>query len=272
MASAPFITPAELAAIDPADLVLLDVRHAYPAGGQPGAYAEGHLPGARYVELRAELAGPRSASGARNPLPEPAAIEASLRGWGVAEGKRVVVYADADAPSAGRAWWVLTWAGVPDVRILAGGWQAWAASGRELTTEAPPPAEPGDFVVRAGALTDIGPDEAAALGAQGRLVDARGAEYFELDPEDRATGHIPGAVSIPYDRLFASDGSLLDPDSVRALFADAGIDLSRPVGLYCGGGVAAAFEASVLAGLGVETALYVGSWSEWASDPVRPRA
>ncbi|HWL02707.1 MAG TPA: rhodanese-like domain-containing protein [Microbacteriaceae bacterium] len=272
MASAPFVSPAELAAIDPDDLVLLDVRHAYPAGGQPDAYAAGHLPGARYVELKSELAGPKSESGARNPLPEPAAIEASLRAWGVADGKRVVVYADADAPSAGRAWWVLTWAGVPEVRILEGGWQAWVAEGRALTTETPAPAEPGDFVVRPGQLTDIGPDEAAELAAEGRLVDARGAEYFELDPENRATGHIPGAVSVPYDALFASDGSLLDADGVRARFADAGIDLSRPVGLYCGGGVAAAFEASVLAGLGVETALYVGSWSEWASDPVRPRA
>ena len=117
MASAPFISPAELAAIAPGDLVLLDVRHGFPGGGQPDAYRAGHLPGARYVELRDELAGPKSPTGARNPLPEPAAIEASLRRWGVSDGKRVVVYADADAPSAGRAWWVLTWAGVRDVRI-----------------------------------------------------------------------------------------------------------------------------------------------------------
>ena len=272
MPSAPFISPAELAAIDSSDLVLLDVRHAYPAGGQPEAYAQGHVPGARYVELRSELAGPRSDTGARNPLPTPAAIQASLRAWGVSTGTRVVVYADADAPSAGRAWWVLTWAGVPDVHILDGGWQAWAAEGRELTTEVPAPAEPGDFVVDAGQLRDIGPDEAAAFAAAGQLVDARGAEYFALDPAKPATGHIPGAVSVPYEALFAADGSLLDGDDVRARFTDAGIDLTRPIGLYCGGGVAAAFEASVLHGLGLQTSLYVGSWSEWASDPARPRA
>jgi len=272
MAPAPFISPAELAAIPAEELVLLDVRHAYPAGGQPEAYAAGHLPGARYVELREELAGPKSPTGARNPLPAPAAIEASLRAWGVSAGSRVVVYADADAPSAGRAWWVLTWAGVPDVRILAGGWQAWAAEGRPLTTEAPPPAAPGDVVVTPGRLADIGADEAAALAAEGRLVDARGAEYFELDPERRATGHIPGAVSVPYDELFGEDGALRDADAIRARFAEAGIDLSRPVGIYCGGGVAAAFESAVLHGLGVDNALYVGSWSEWSADPARPRA
>lgn len=272
MASAPFITPSELAVIDPDRLVLLDVRHAYPAGGQPEAYAEGHIPGARYVELRAELAGPKSPTGARNPLPEPAAIEASLRGWGVTDASRVVVYADADAPSAGRAWWVLTWAGVEDVRILEGGWQAWVADGRSLTAGVSRPATPGDFVVRPGRLRDIGPDDAAALAAEGRLVDARGAEYFDLDPENRATGHIPGAVSVPYDEFFAADGSIRTAEELRARFAAAGIDLAQPVGIYCGGGVAAAFEASVLAGLGVETSLYVGSWSEWSSDPARPRA
>lgn len=272
MASAPFISPAELAAIAPETLVVLDIRHGYPAGGQPEAYADGHLPGARYVELRSALAGPRSPTGARNPLPAPDAIEASLRAWGVSDGTRVVVYADADAPSAGRAWWVLTWAGVADVRILEGGWQAWVANGGALTTEVPAPAEPGDFVVRAGRLPEIGPDEAAALAAEGRLIDARGAEYFELDLKKPATGHIPGAVSIPVEAFFAADGSPLDGDRVRALFADAGVDLSRPVGLYCGGGVAAAFESSVLHGLGIENSLYVGSWSEWAADPARPRA
>jgi len=272
MPPAPFISPAELAAIDAVDLVLLDVRHAYPAGGQPESYAQAHLPGARYVELRGQLAGPRSATGARNPLPDPAALQASLRAWGVSDGTKVVVYADSGAPAAGRAWWVLTWAGVPDVRILGGGWQAWAAEGRELTAEVPAPAEPGDFVVRPGGLAEIGPDEAAALAVEGRLVDARGAEYFELDPADPATGHIPGALSLPYDALLAADGSPLDAEEIRARFAGAGIDLSRPVGLYCGGGVAAAFEASLLAALGVRTALYVGSWSEWSADPDRPRA
>lgn len=272
MPTAPFISAAELAAIDPSDLVLLDVRHAYPAGGQPEAYAEGHIPRAHYVELRAELAGPKSPTGARNPLPDAAALEASLRAWGITDTSRVVVYADADAPSTGRAWWVLTWAGVQDVRILEGGWQAWVADGHALSAEATAPAEPGDFVVRPGQLRDIGPDDAAALAAEGRLVDARGAEYFELVADNRATGHIPGATNVPYDAFFAADGSVRSSEEIRALFVDAGIDLEQPVGIYCGGGVSAAFEASVLAGLGVETSLYVGSWSEWSSDPARPRA
>lgn len=272
MSSAPFISPAELASLATDDLVLLDVRHAYPAGGRSEAYGEGHLPGARYVELRTDLAGPKSATGARNPLPDPATLEASLRLWGVRADTTVVVYADAGAPSAGRAWWVLTWAGIPGVRILDGGWQAWVAEGYPLTSDIPADPAPGDIRVRPGALREIGPDEVARFADEGQLVDARGAEYFELDPDDRATGHIPGAVNIPYDAFFAADGRLDSPDRIRERFAASGVDLSAPVAVYCGGGVAAALEASVLSGLGVATSLYVGSWSEWSSDPGRPRA
>ncbi len=271
MPAAPFIGLDDLDAIPPERLVLLDVRHFYGSESQAARFAASHIPRSQFVELRTDLAGPRGPETGRNPLPEPAAIERSLRAWGVRADSQVVVVADAGAPAVGRAWWVLTWAGVPGVRILDGGIQAWTAAGRPLVAEVVEPV-PGDFVVTPGALVEIGPEESVAFAAAGQLVDARPAKDFVLDPADELTGHIPGAVSLPYSELVDADGRLRDGGELRALLAARGVDADAPIGLYCGGGVAAAFEAAALGGLGLDTSLYVGSWTQWITDPERPRA
>ena len=129
---------AELAQDPP---VLLDVR--WRLGGPPGidSYRQGHLPGAVFTDLDRDLAGPPGPSG-RHPLPEPAVFQAAMRAAGVSRDRPVVVYDDGDAMSAARGWWTLRYFGHPDVRVLDGGYRAWAQAGLPVTTAglAPAPA------------------------------------------------------------------------------------------------------------------------------------
>ncbi|WP_141726469.1 sulfurtransferase, partial [Actinacidiphila rubida] len=139
--------------------VLIDVR--YRMGGPPGhgEYAAGHLAGARYVDLDADLAAPPGAGG-RHPLPDVEAFGAAMRRAGVAEDRDVVLYDDWNGWGPARAWWLLRWAGHERVRVLDGGLGAWTAAGLPLSTEEPPPGD-GDFVPRPGALPVLDADGAA---------------------------------------------------------------------------------------------------------------
>ena len=167
--------------------------------------------------------------------------------------------------SAARAWWLLRWAGVRDVRLLDGGLAAWTAAGFALEAGSVTP-EPGDVVLVRGALPTIDADEAAAW--TGSLLDARAAERYagEVEPVDPRAGHIPGAVSVPTAGNLGADGSFLPDEELRARFAG----VQGPVAVYCGSGVTAAHEVAALASIGVEAALYPGSWSQWSNDPARP--
>ncbi|MFE0733489.1 sulfurtransferase [Streptomyces sp. NPDC058855] len=250
--------------------VLLDVR--WTLGGPPGRpeYEAGHLPGAVYVDLDTDLAGPPG-SGGRHPLPDAEAFGAAMRRAGVSAGRPVVVYDGGLGWGAARAWWLLRWAGHPDVRVLDGGLAAWTG---ELSRETPAP-EPGDFRPKPGALGLLDADEAAALARSGLLLDARAAERYrgDVEPIDRVGGHIPGAVSAPTTENVSGDGRFLPPDALRARFAALGAaGRSTPVGVYCGSGVSGAHEVLALEIAGIPAALYAGSWSEWSSDPDRPVA
>ncbi|MGW0120051.1 sulfurtransferase [Streptomyces sp. NPDC003327] len=249
--------------------VLLDVR--WTLGGPPGRpeYEAGHLPGAVYVDLDTELAGPPG-TGGRHPLPDVAAFGAAMRRAGVSTGRPVVVYDGGLGWGAARAWWLLRWAGHPDVRVLDGGLAAWTG---ELSRETPSP-EPGDFRPKPGALGLLDADEAAALARSGLLLDARAAERYrgDVEPIDRVGGHIPGAVSAPTTENVGPDGLFLAADALRERFTALGVGAGTPVAVYCGSGVSGAHEVLALALADIPAALYAGSWSEWSSDPSRPVA
>ncbi|GHG16840.1 sulfurtransferase [Streptomyces zaomyceticus] len=249
--------------------VLLDVR--WTLGGPPGrpAYEAGHLPGAVYVDLDTELAGPPGGGG-RHPLPDPEAFGAAMRRAGVSADTPVVVYDGGLGWAAARAWWLLRWAGHQDVRVLDGGLTAWPG---ELTEKAPTP-EPGDFRPEPGALGLLDADEAAAFARSGLLLDARAAERYrgDVEPIDRVGGHIPGAVSAPTTENVDGEGRFLAADTLRDRFAGLGAAGGTPVAVYCGSGVSGAHEVLALEIAGVPAALYAGSWSEWSSDPTRPVA
>jgi thiosulfate/3-mercaptopyruvate sulfurtransferase len=258
--------------------VLIDVT--WNLAGPPGrdAYDAGHLPGAYFVDLNTELAGPPG-EGGRHPLPAANVVEAALRRAGVSADSAVVVYDAANSMAAARAWWVFRYFGLNDVRVLDGGLAAWKAAGGEVVTEVPPEGA-GDFVATPGGMPSLTAEEAAAWAAAGRLLDARAPERYagEVEPMDPVAGHIPGAVNAPTAANVDESGRFLSAEALRERFtalgvggADKGGD-DLEVGVYCGSGVTAAHEALALQLAGVETAVYVGSWSEWITDPTRPIA
>ncbi|MFJ8201438.1 sulfurtransferase [Streptomyces sp. NPDC096152] len=257
--------------------VLLDVRWQLTlarTAGEPAfdgraEYETGHIPGAVHVDLDRELASPPGGSG-RHPLPGTDEFGAAMRRAGVSPDRPVVVYDGGQGWAAARAWWLLRWTGHPDVRVLDGGLTAWQGP---LETAVPEPAA-GDFVPRPGVLPLLDADGAAALARSGVLFDARAGERYrgDVEPIDRVGGHIPGAVSAPTTENVAADGRFLPAEELRARFKALGAGDGGKVGVYCGSGVSAAHEVLALAVAGIPAALYVGSWSEWSSDPSRPVA
>ncbi|MER5366338.1 sulfurtransferase [Streptomyces sp. NPDC002722] len=267
----PIITASEYASesAGPRPPVLLDVR--WQLGGPNGRpeYEAGHIPGAVFVDLDAELAGP-AGRGGRHPLPEPDEFGAVMRRAGVSRDTPVVVYDGGQGWAAARAWWLLRWTGHPDVRVLDGGLAAWTG---DLDTGIPAPAE-GDFRPVPGALPLLDADGAAALARSGLLLDARAAERYrgDVEPIDRVGGHIPGAVSAPTSENTGDDGRFLAPQALAVRFKELGADRADAVGVYCGSGVSGAHEVLALAVAGIPAALYAGSWSEWSGDESRPVA
>ncbi|MFJ9668934.1 sulfurtransferase [Streptomyces sp. NPDC101219] len=257
--------------------VLLDVRwqlSTAAAAGEPpfdgrAAYADGHLPGAVFVDLDRELASAPGGRG-RHPLPDLAEFGAAMRRAGVSADRPVVVYDGGLGWGAARAWWLLRWTGHPDVRVLDGGLPSWDGP---LETSVPRPAS-GDFepVPATAGLLDA--DGAAELARAGVLLDARAGERYrgEVEPVDPVAGHIPGAVSAPTTQNVGPDGRFLPAGELGARFKELGVTQGVPVGVYCGSGVSGAHEVLALAVAGIPAALYVGSWSEWSSDPRRPVA
>jgi thiosulfate/3-mercaptopyruvate sulfurtransferase len=261
------ITAPELSAMLSAgkQLTILDVRWQLSAPDGRDAYERGHIPGAVYVSLEDELSDHSVVGRGRHPLPSGRALEAAGRRWGLRAGVPVVVYDDWNRAGSARAWWVLSAAGMTDVRILDGGLAAWLGP---LETGSAT-SEPGDVTVPypdlyAGALPTLSAEQAIAVET---LLDARAPERFrgDVEPIDPVAGHIPGARNVPSTGLLADDGTFLTEDELAKR-----LELSGDVGAYCGSGVTASVVVVALASLGVDAALYPGSWSEWSSDGTRP--
>ena len=270
------ITAGELAGLLAAGspLTLLDVR--WRLGGPPGRelYAAGHIPGAAFVDLDLDLAAPPGAGG-RHPMPATADFEQAMRLAGVRDGRPVVVYDDADSTAAARAWWLLRYFGHPSVRVLDGGFLAWTAAGQPVEPLGQAQrAAPGDFTARPGHLDLLDADAAASTARAGLLLDARAGERYRGEAEhvDPVAGHIPGAVSAPTAENVNPDGTFRSRAELAARFTALGATGDRPVAAYCGSGVTAAHEVLALTLAGVPAALYVGSWSNWITDPARPVA
>jgi thiosulfate/3-mercaptopyruvate sulfurtransferase len=272
------ITATELAdLIEAGDQVaILDVRWRLDEPDGRAAYLDGHLPGAVYVSLDEDLSDHTVTGRGRHPLPSGRNLEAAARRWGIGQDSLVVVYDDWNRAGSSRAWWVLTAAGLANVRILDGGLGAWRAVGRGLETgPVTPPA--GDVTVPhddlyTGARRTLTAEQAGAGAVT--LLDARAPERYRGDsePVDAVAGHIPGARNLPSGSVLAADGTFIGDYALAQQLSDRGIDSAGPLGAYCGSGVTAAIAIAALAANGCEAALYPGSWSEWSSDPSHPVA
>ncbi len=248
-------------------VTLLDVRGSIP--GPPGRpdFEAGHLPGAVFVDLEAELSG-EPGEGGRHPLPDPQVFQAAMRAAGVEDDVEVVAYDGATSLFAARLWWLLTDAGHPRVRVLDGGYAAWVAGGHPVETGPAPAPTAGGFTTRPGQRARA--DVAQVLAGGLTLVDVRAPERYrgESEPLDPVAGHIPGALNRPAARLLDERSRFRPAAEVAAAFEG----VAEPV-LYCGSGVTAAQALLALEAAGIEGGrIYPGSWSDWIRDPDRPVA
>jgi len=274
------ISPAALIAA-PSHWVVVDCRHqlADPHAGYQ-AYTSGHIPGAFFLHLDRDLAGPMTGQNGRHPLPDPAMLSQKLMALGVGPETQVVAYDDAGGAFAARLWWLLRWMGHDAVAVLDGGWQHWVAEKYPIETgERESASGPGSVVSTLGQpIQDFWiPVETveANLKTQAYLViDARSPDRYQGENEtmDPVGGHIPGAINRFFKENLSEDGRFKPAARLLEEWSRllAGHSAAEVI-CQCGSGVTACHNLLALEMAGLQGAkLYPGSWSEWCANPARP--
>lgn len=262
------ISAAELRSLR--DPLILDCRFEL-ADTEAGAraYAAGHIPGAHYLHLDRDLAGAKTGSNGRHPLPSREDFAALLRRLGLRAGRQVVCCDSQGGPYAARAWWMLRWLGHAEVAVLDGAWDG------ELTADVPA-SEPTDWQPGRPLVAHLDADTLLKRLGRVRLIDARAPDRFrgEVEPLDRLAGHIPGASNRLFKDNLGADGRFKPVAELRAEFeALLAPYAANDVVHQCGSGVTACHNLLAMAHAGLGDALlYPGSWSEWSADPARPIA
>ncbi len=250
--------------------------------GQPGivpvevdedtsAYDKGHIPGAVKLDWKTELQDP-----VRRDFVSKEQFEQLLSSKGISSDDTVVLYGGNNNWFAAYAYWYFKLYGHDKVKLLDGGRKRWELDSRELTeevTERPPTrytASEQDASIRAFR------DEVLAAIGQQNLVDVRSPDEFagrllapaHLPQEaSQRAGHIPTAINVPWSKAANEDGTFKSDDELRRLYADAGLDASRPTIAYCRIGERSSHTWFVLHELLDEPHVknYDGSWTEYGS-------
>jgi thiosulfate/3-mercaptopyruvate sulfurtransferase len=235
-------------------------------------YQSAHIPGAVYAHLDDDLSGPPVTDHGRHPLPTPQRLAQLFSRLGIDEMSQVVAYDDAGGMIASRLWWMLRYMGHDGVAVLDGGWQAWQAA--DLPTQSG--IERNDAAQFSGRPQPKWVVTLNEVAGQPLLIDSRGPERYrgEIEPLDPQPGHIPGAQNLPYEEHLDEHGRFRPSDEMKAeLTAVLGDKSGEAATFYCGSGVSACVNLLAMAHVGLGNGrLYVGSWSEWSSDPERPIA
>jgi thiosulfate/3-mercaptopyruvate sulfurtransferase len=239
--------------------------------GQPGEgrrrYEAAHVPGAVFVDIDTDLAAPPGPG--RHPLPDPRAFAARMGALGIGNEQDVVVYDDAGGTIAARLWWMLDALGHRSVAVLDGGLPAWEAAGLPLTPEIPSYAAARLTAPAGGWPRTLDRAELKKRLGSVVLLDARAGPRYrgEVEPVDRVPGHIPTAVSAPYEGNFSADGRLLPPAALRERFEAVEVTGARAgeVVTSCGSGITACHNALAMRVAGLpDPILYPGSYSDWS--------
>jgi thiosulfate/3-mercaptopyruvate sulfurtransferase len=261
---------------------ILDCRFslADPEAGRL-AYDVAHIPGAVYVHLDKDLCDPViSGKTGRHPLPPVEKLVESFSRWGIDRHVQAVVYDDypgGNGAIAARCWWSLRYLGHKAVAVLDGGWQRWQSAALPVRGGVEErPRRRFEPVMQPGMLAEVEDVQVTRLDPAARLFDSRSSDRYRGENEtiDPVAGHIPGAIPAPYIENLDPDGCFLPAAELKGRFEKllGGVAPERAI-FYCGSGVTAAHNLFAMAHAGLEVPqLYVGSWSEWITDPNRPVA
>ena len=257
------------------DFIIFDTRCDIKDSGYGiDSYTEGHIENSIFVNVDTDLAREKHQGTGRHPLPEVETFCDKLSHWGMDNNKQVVIYDDAGGAFAGRMWWMLRWLGHEDVAVLDGGLNSWVKNGNKLITSPTlfkkayfEPAVNNEMIAT---LRDV---ENAQHVLNTILLDARSKERYEgiNDPVDPIAGHIPGAISHPLGTNLDRTGKFKDKEELKHNFDKISHDLKeKEIISMCGSGITACHNILALEIAGIKNAkLYVGSWSEWITDPNR---
>ncbi len=257
------------------DLRIIDASwYMASEGRDPKAeYDAAHIPGARFFDID-EISDARSSLPHMAPSTEK--FMSRMRAMGVGDGHQVVVYDGEGVFSAPRVWWLFRLMGQMNVAVLDGGLKKWVAEGRAVE-DLPPVIRDRHMMVRFQNQMVKDATQVAAASKLGtpQIVDARSAERFAGSaPEPREglrAGHIPGSRNVPFKNLLNDDGTMKEPDALKAAFVDAGVDMDKPVITSCGSGITACILSLALERIGKnDHSVYDGSWTEWGAVPSMP--
>lgn len=257
-------------------VVLADCRFVLgqPQSGRE-AYEAGHLPGALYFDLEADLSGPIGEHGGRHPMPDLGVLLLKLGEQGIDRDTEVIAYDDQGGAMAARFWWLLRFLGHEKVYLLNGGYSGWVQARLPVTAEPPAQVEPKVFGGRVNnRLLVVMEDVRERLEWPGTvLIDSREGKRYRGEEEgiDKKAGHIPGAGNRFWKDNLGADGLWLSLEELKTAFA--GISPDQEIIVYCGSGVTACPNLLALAEAGRPDAkLYLGSWSDWISHGENPVA
>lgn len=259
--------------LDNPDWIIFDARYdLMDLNAGKEAYLQGHIPGAIYVDLHDDLSRPPATNKGRHPLPTTETMTALFSELGIRANMQVVVYDDSAGSFAARLWWMLRYMQHNNVAVLDGGWQSWLAADRPINQE---------VVTRESSVfnncaldarvIDIGDVEKFE-----RIIDSRDPARYrgEIEPIDKAAGHIPGAINRFWKENLSTEGTFKTKQQLKQEFETIfGHTKPEETVFYCGSGVTACHNllAAAYAGLNLPK-LYAGSWSEWSSTPGKPVA
>ena len=271
----PLVDAAWLARQPPGSVRIVDLRWALSGPAALEKYRAGHIPGAVYVDMEHDLSRPGGPG--RHPFPATEDFARALGRIGVLPETHVVVYDDGGGSVAARMWFMLRVHGHQRASVLDGGYAAWVKAGLPVTTDEPAvaPVPPPALRLDTSRIADrarvaevlAGRNEPAAR--RPLVMDARAPERYrgETEPVDKRAGHIPGAVNAPFSANL-KEGRFRPPEELRALYERLGAGRASEVVASCGSGVTACHTLLALELAGFPGGkLYVGSWSDWSSQP-----
>lgn len=233
-------------------------------------FEDSHIPGARFFDID-DISDHRS--NLPHMVPPVEKFVSRVRALGVGDGHQIVVYDSKGLFSAARVWWLFRLMGKADVAVLDGGLPKWLAEGHP-TDNTPPVIRDRHITVnhKPQLVRDVTEVAQAAKLQDHEIIDARAAARFRGDATEPRqglrAGHIPGSKNLPFTTLLNADHTMKSPTEIRALFENAGVDLTKPAITTCGSGVTAAVLSLALERIGkTDHSLYDGSWTEWGQFP-----